>query len=53
VLAVVEITDAIRAPVAQDRAGCKGIDVKSYADGDVQALRVRAACTDAREARRS
>ena len=31
----------------------KGIDVKSYADGDVQALRVRAACADAREARRS
>ena len=31
----------------------KRIDVKSYADGDVQALRVRAACADAREARRS
>jgi hypothetical protein len=27
--------------------------VKSYVDGDVQALRVRAACADAREARRS
>jgi hypothetical protein len=31
----------------------KGIDVKSYADGDVQALRVRAVCAEAREARRS
>jgi len=31
----------------------KGLDVKSYSDGDVQALRVRATCADAREARRS
>lgn len=43
--------------IAWDAAGSpavgKGIDVKSYADGDVQALRVRAGCADAREARRS
>ena len=43
--------------IARGAAGspvvCKGIDVKSYADGHVQALRVRAACADAREARRS
>ena len=41
--------------IARGAAGspamCEGIDVKSYANGDVQALRVRAACAEAREAR--